>query len=53
VVWSEFGVSLSRERTLAVAELVTDWHGQKSVDLPGIRVVRTAGKLVFSATPDL
>jgi tRNA(Ile)-lysidine synthase len=53
VVWSEFGVSLSRERTLAVAELVTDWHGQKGVHLPGIRVVRTAGKLVFSATPDL
>jgi tRNA(Ile)-lysidine synthase len=49
VVESEFGVSLSRAQTLAVAALATDWHGQKGVDLPGIRVVRAAGRLVFSA----
>ncbi|GAA3600217.1 tRNA lysidine(34) synthetase TilS [Klugiella xanthotipulae] len=51
VVLAEFGVSLSRTHTLAVAALVTHWRGQKAVDLPGIRVVRDAGWLVFSATP--
>ena len=50
VVASEFGVSLSRAQTLEVARLVTDWHGQAGVDLPGVRVVRrAAGSLVFSA----
>jgi len=49
VVLSEFGVTLSRSQTLAVAALVTDWRGQKGVDLPGIRVVRNAGRLIFSA----
>jgi tRNA(Ile)-lysidine synthase len=48
VVDSEFGVSLSRSQTLAVAALATDWHGQKGVDLPGIRVVRQAARLVFT-----
>ena len=48
VVDSEFGVSLSRSQTLAVAALVTDWHGQKGVDLPGIRVVRQGSLVVFS-----
>ena len=47
VVDSEFGVSLSRGQTLAVAELVTAWTGQKGVDLPGIRVVRQGARLVF------
>ncbi|MEL4320465.1 tRNA lysidine(34) synthetase TilS [Leifsonia sp. YIM 134122] len=49
VVDSEFGVSLSRVQTLAVARLVTDWHGQKPLDLPGIRVKRDAGLIVFTA----
>lgn len=48
VVDSEFGVSLSRAQTLAVAALVTDWHGQKGVDLPGIRVVRRGALLEFA-----
>ena len=43
VVASEFGVALSRAQTLEVARLVTDWHGQAGVDLPGVRVVRRAG----------
>jgi tRNA(Ile)-lysidine synthase len=47
VVESEFGVSLSRAQTLAASALVTDWHGQKGVDLPGIRVVRRGRLLVF------
>ncbi|MFB2554546.1 tRNA lysidine(34) synthetase TilS [Herbiconiux liangxiaofengii] len=48
VVDSEFGVSLSRAQTLAVAALATDWHGQKGVDLPGIRVVRRGALLEFA-----
>jgi tRNA(Ile)-lysidine synthase len=51
VVSAEFGVSLSRAQTLEVARLVTDWHGQASVDLPGIRVKRLGHLLVFSAAP--
>jgi tRNA(Ile)-lysidine synthase len=50
-VASEFHVSLSRAQTLEVARLVTDWHGQAALDLPGIRVERRAGLLVFSANP--
>ncbi len=49
---SEFGVSLSRAHTLAVASLVTEWHGQAGVDLPGVRVKREAGLLVFTSTND-
>ena len=51
-VAAEFGVSLSRSQTLQVARLVTDWHGQGSVHLPGIRVGRRAGRLVFTAAPN-
>ncbi|WP_127794343.1 tRNA lysidine(34) synthetase TilS [Agromyces sp. LHK192] len=51
VVASEFGVSLSRVQTLEVARLVTDWHGQGPVDLPGGgRATRTGRHVVFSAT---
>jgi tRNA(Ile)-lysidine synthase len=49
-VHSEFHVSLSRAQTLEVARLVTDWHGQKPLDLPGVRVERQGGLLIFSAT---
>jgi tRNA(Ile)-lysidine synthase len=50
VVASEFGVSLSRTQTLEVARLVTDWHGQGPIDLPGgIRARREHGLIVFSA----
>ena len=48
-VSSEFGVALSRQQTLEVARLVTDWHGQEGVDLPGVRVVRQEGRLHFEA----
>ena len=48
-VESEFHVSLSRAHTLEVARLVTDWHGQAALDLPGVRVERRDGLLVFSA----
>ena len=49
VARAEFGVSLTRAQTLEVARLATDWHGQKAVHLPGIRVERTAGRVVFTA----
>jgi len=49
VVRSEFGVSLSRIHTLEVARLVTDWHGQGPVDVPGVRVVRSNGRIEFRA----
>ncbi len=49
-VASEFGVALSRAQTLEVARLVTDWHGQDRVDLPGVRVVRRDGRLLFEST---
>jgi tRNA(Ile)-lysidine synthase len=48
-VASEFHVSLSRAHTLKVARLVTDWHGQGPVHLPGVSVVRRDGLLVFRA----
>jgi tRNA(Ile)-lysidine synthase len=48
-VKSEFHQSLSRAQTLEVARLVTDWHGQGPLDLPGIRVERQGGLLIFSA----
>ncbi len=44
-----FGASLTRERTLEVARLVTDWHGQGPIDLPGGRVVRDGDVLRFRA----
>ena len=50
VVSAEFGVSLSRAHTLAVAELITDWHGQGPLSLPGVRVVRQNGLLTFHTT---
>ncbi len=49
---SQFGASISRAQTLEVARLVTDWHGQGPVHLPGIRVERTAGLIVFAVTPE-
>lgn len=51
VVLAEFGVCLQRSHTLAVARLVTDWHGQDPLHLPGIRVVRQQGRLVFTRAP--
>ncbi len=47
-VLAEFGESLSRAQTLEVARLVTDWHGQSALDLPGIKVERLGGLLIFS-----
>ncbi len=49
VVQSEFGVSLSRAHTLEIARLVTDWHGQGPLDVPGVEVVRADGRIEFRA----
>jgi tRNA(Ile)-lysidine synthase len=48
-VSGEFHVSLTRSQTLEVARLVTEWHGQGPIDLPGIRVERNGHSLVFTA----
>ncbi|KQZ09163.1 tRNA(Ile)-lysidine synthetase [Agromyces sp. Root1464] len=50
VVGSEFGVSLSRAQTLEVARLVTDWHGQGPLDLPGGVLATRAGRHVVLST---
>ncbi len=49
VVQSEFGVSLTRAQTLEVARLVTNWHGQAPIDLPGCAAERRGIRLVFTA----
>ncbi len=49
VVAAEFGQSLTRSQTLDVARLVTHWHGQGPIDLPGCRAERTGSRVVFSA----
>jgi tRNA(Ile)-lysidine synthase len=50
VVASEFGASLSRAHTLEIARLVTDWHGQGPIDVPGVSVARSGGMIEFRAT---
>lgn len=52
VVRSEFGVSLTRAQTLAVARLVTQWHGQEGIDLPGVRAARVGGMIEFRSRGD-
>ena len=49
VVESEFGRSLTRAQTLQVARLVTDWHGQGTIDLPGVTAARVGRSIVFTA----
>ena len=40
----------SRTHILAVDDLVDDWHGQKELTLPGVRVERIAKELSFKST---
>jgi len=47
VVQAELGIALTRERTLEVARLVTDWHGQGPIDLPEARAERIGPRIVF------
>jgi tRNA(Ile)-lysidine synthase len=48
-----FGPTFSRVHVLAVADLVTNWHGQKELTLPGVRVVRTGLKITLKTTKTL
>jgi len=44
--------ALTRAHVLAVAALVTDWHGQGAVRLPGrVEVARACGRLALHAEP--
>jgi len=45
-----FGVSLSAVHTNSIARLVTDWHGQGELHVPGIRVERQGAQLVLTAS---
>ena len=45
-----FGSSLSSVHTNAVARLITEWHGQGEVHVPGIRVERQGAQLVMTAS---
>ena len=42
-----FKPGFSKTHIDAVAELVTNWHGQKELALPGVRVVRHGNTLAF------
>lgn len=48
-----FGGTLSRVHVLAVADLVENWHGQKELTLPGVRVVRTGSQITLKTTKTL
>ena len=43
----------SRVHILAVDELVDNWHGQKPLALPGVRVERNANQIVLKTTKTL
>lgn len=43
----------SRTHILAVDALVDDWHGQKPLTLPGVRVERNANQIVLKSTRTL
>lgn len=51
LIATEFEVSLSREHTVQVAQLVTNWHGQAELHLPGLRVRRVGQRIVCTANP--
>lgn len=46
---AQFEVVLTRTQTLEVARLVTEWHGQGPIDLPGCRARRVAGRIELTA----
>ena len=48
-----FGATYSRVHVLAVADLIENWHGQKELTLPGVRVVRTGSKITLKTTKTL
>lgn len=42
--------ALTRKHILAIDELIDDWHGQKPLTLPGVRVERIEREIVFKLT---
>jgi tRNA(Ile)-lysidine synthase len=48
-----FGGTFSRVHVLAIGELVENWHGQKELTLPGVRVVRTGSQITLKSTKTL
>jgi tRNA(Ile)-lysidine synthase len=48
-----FAATFSRVHVLAVADLVENWHGQKELTLPGVRVVRTGSQITLKTTKTL
>jgi tRNA(Ile)-lysidine synthase len=47
-----FQLDSSRKHVLAVADLVSNWHGQKPLSLPGIRVLRKDKTITFRANQE-
>jgi tRNA(Ile)-lysidine synthase len=47
-----FGVDSSRVHVLAVADLVLNWHGQKPLALPGVRVERKGNTITLKDTQE-
>lgn len=43
----EFGITPTRTQTREVVRLVTDWHGQGALHLPGLTVERRDGRITF------
>lgn len=47
-----FQLDSSRKHVLAVADLISNWHGQKPLSLPGIRVLRKDKTIIFRANQE-
>jgi len=47
------GSQPQRVHVMAVNELIDDWHGQKELTLPGVRVVRKSEQLEMKTTKTL
>lgn len=47
------GQQNSRTHLMAVNDLIENWHGQKELTLPGVRVVRKGEQLTFKTTKSL
>ncbi|MFM6940092.1 MAG: TilS substrate-binding domain-containing protein, partial [Rhodoluna sp.] len=48
-----FGATYSRVHVLSVVDLIENWHGQKELALPGVRVVRTGSQITLKTTKTL
>lgn len=49
-VLSLFTPNVSKNQVDQVHDLVTNWHGQKELSVPGARVVRQDGELIFKSS---